>query len=159
MRLTRAKLWRGLTFEERFWANVETAGPDECWEWTGGKSGGYGHLYNGEREEHAHRVMWRLTYGEIGDMFVCHRCDNPGCVNPNHLFLGTQQQNMADASKKGRVTRGEAMHSAKLTEDDIRDIRQAVSQGAKQNSIAKQYGVSTGNINLVVKRKRWGWLE
>jgi len=88
----------------RFWRNVKNVGGEGCWEWTGTKTtGGYGVLSVDRRPEKAHRIAWRLTHGEPAPhFFVCHRCDNPPCVRPDHLFLGTHQDNMGDMVRKGR---------------------------------------------------------
>lgn len=100
------------TLEARFWAKVEKGGADDCWEWQAARNeDGYGITRGGVRRsmEGAHRVAWRLTYGSIpSGMQVLHRCDNRPCVNPAHLFLGTQQDNIADMCAKGRhVKRGQ----------------------------------------------------
>ena len=92
------------TLEERFWEKV-CKGP-ECWEWTGATSGRlpYGHIYRNGREQRAHRVSWEINRGQIPlGLSVLHRCDNPGCVRPDHLFIGTQSDNLKDAVSKGRV--------------------------------------------------------
>lgn len=97
----------GQTFEARFWAKVAVAGPDECWEWTASKTQhGYGQIMvtaSPRKITRAHRAAWVLTCGPVPDgMVVCHRCDNPGCCNPAHLFVGTQLDNIADMVAKGR---------------------------------------------------------
>lgn len=88
-----------------FWSKVQRGSDDECWPWTGTRAGGYGRIYLGGRVfEGAHRVCWLLTHGGIpGGMQVLHRCDNPPCNNPRHLFLGTHQDNMDDRGQKGRT--------------------------------------------------------
>ena len=94
------------TLEERFWAKVDKRGDDECWMWTSTCNWrGYGRFWIGYDRFAAHRIAWGLHYGEPppADLDVCHHCDNPGCVNPHHLFLGTARDNMQDASRKGRL--------------------------------------------------------
>lgn len=97
------------TIRERFWAKVRRG--DGCWEWTAARSAaGYGWFKGAAGPELAHRVAWRLERGEIqAGLFVLHRCDNPRCVRPDHLFLGTNADNMADMVQKGRQSRGEAI--------------------------------------------------
>lgn len=90
--------------EERFWSKVAvTANPNNCWEWTAAKTDkGYGRITVEDRQLRAHRVSWYLTHNEWPELLVLHKCDNSSCVNPNHLFLGSDADNMQDMISKGR---------------------------------------------------------
>jgi hypothetical protein len=94
--------------EQRFWSKVDKRGPDECWPWVGGVDGrGYGRSrYNGSGRTTAHRIAWQLANGRDALLFVLHRCDNPVCCNPAHLWEGTQSENMRDMAAKGRWNNG-----------------------------------------------------
>jgi hypothetical protein len=94
--------------EERFWCHVDKRGPDDCWNWKASRVKGYGQIRISETEViRAHRVAWEYTRGPIPDgLFACHKCDNPSCCNPSHLFLGTAQDNADDKVAKGRQAKG-----------------------------------------------------
>lgn len=154
-----------LTLEERFWNKVDIRGPDDCWEWTGGRAHKlpYG-LFRVSKDpkaspKPAHRVSWQLTNGPIPEgMFVCHHCDNPPCVNPAHLFLGTPADNLIDMRAKGRgpkPIRGEAMPTSKVTADDVREIRQRVAAGEMQSELALEFGLTKSGINRIWLRHTW----
>ena len=141
---------------DRFWAKVAKSGPDECWEWNGNRNPrGYGSLTLGSRRDgtrrtvRAHRVSWELAYGAIPDgLCICHTCDNRACVNPAHLFLGTQADNVADCMRKGR-------HHAKLGADEVRAIRDASARGQSQYSVATEFGVGQAHVSRIVNGQRW----
>jgi hypothetical protein len=152
---------------ERFWAKVDKRGPDECWEWTAARSQGYGVFYvdGNNKTEQATRVVRRITHGVAvpRGLHVCHRCDNTGCVNPAHLFLGTAQDNLADMRAKGRsaygVLPGERNGFSKLTEQQVRDIRATYALcRVTQRELAKRFGVCRATISYVVRRIRWAHL-
>jgi hypothetical protein len=143
-----------------FWAYVDRG--EGCWEWCGKRARtGYGLV--GKRL--AHRIAWELTYGPIPDgMEVCHACDNPPCVRPSHLFLGTHHENMLDAAQKGRIGRhpnslASLRHSGlvagpdhpnrKLTADQVRAIRAAT--GRFQSDLAVEYGVCQRTISVLLR--------
>jgi len=152
-----------LSLAERFWPKVDAKGPDECWPWTGSRSRhGYGRIGLGGkrgRVEIASRVSWELSHGPIPDgMGVLHRCDNPSCVNPAHLFLGTQADNVADMYAKGRGNRprGEAHTCARFTVDQVLSIRQSYAAGGiSQRELGERYGVSHRAIGRLVAGKTW----
>lgn len=143
----------------RFWSKVAlTANPDKCWEWTASNlPRGYGNIRMGAKVFSAHRVAWELTNGEVpANLEVCHTCDNPGCVNPRHLFLGTHQQNMDDMYRKGRGINltGEQHGMHKLTWEQVLDIRKRYSQGnIGQRALAREMGVSKTQIMRIVHGK------
>lgn len=138
-----------------------SAGPDGCWPWIAGKGiGGYGRIRVGSKTRYAHRVSFEMHCGPIPNgMFVCHSCDNPSCINPKHLFLGTPAENMADRDAKGRQAhqRGEINPLAKLTEADVLAIRSA--KGRLQRELAAQYGVSRGHISFIRTGRKWRHLD
>lgn len=145
--------------EERFWSKVQVRSLHECWEWTGAiNKNGYGSFYLRGRIITASRAAWALFRGPIGALFVLHRCDNPRCVNPAHLFLGTHADNMADKVSKGRqpVRRGAANHKTKLTEDAVRLIRKRLAEGAEKRALGLEFGVSDVAIHHIARGKNWG---
>lgn len=148
----------------RFWNKVKTGKPDECWEWQGRRQRGYGcfDLSSGKAVK-AHRMSYQLVYGAIpAGMHICHHCDNPGCVNPSHLFVGTDKDNSDDKIRKGRANhpRGIGHGRAVLTENDVRTIRQRANEGRGIiKRMAREYGVSKTAISLIVRGINWKWLE
>ncbi len=143
--------------EKLFWGFVNNT--ETCWLWTGGRSTrGYGEISLGGYRDRAHRVSWTIHYGPIPeDGVICHRCDNPPCVRPDHLFLGTQADNVKDMTDKGRrvVVCGEKQHLAKLTVSDVLEIRRRSEEGEVSRVIAEPYGVDPATVRAVIGRKTW----
>ena len=142
---------------ERLWRRVVKR-DDGCWEWQGKRGGiGYGHIKDdGGATRMAHRVSWELVNGPVPDgMILCHTCDNPPCVNPDHLFLGTHAANAADRNRKGRDAHGERHPHALLNEALVIEIRRAVNSGERQADVARRLGFATSTISGVVKRHSW----
>lgn len=148
---------------KRFWDKVAIIPFHECWEWTACKNkSGYGDFDTGL----AHRVSWQIHFGPIPKgMVICHKCDNRGCVNPDHLFLGTQYDNLTDMRTKGRNKdfinsknsfKGENSKAAKLTEKQVKDIHK-IHQDKKitLTDLSKQFHVSISTIGNIVNRKIW----
>ncbi len=156
--MTRAK-----SPEERFWPRVKRG--DGCWEWQGQRDmKGYA-VINIRRAvgRHvpmgAHRLSWQLAYGDIPPgLEVCHRCDNPLCVRPDHLFLGTHRENMADMRAKGRQSngdgccRGERHGMSKLTEANVREILVSAERGT---ALAARFGVTPTMVCAIRRRRSW----
>jgi hypothetical protein len=145
------------TAKERFdskWEEDELRG---CWLWTAACYGtGYGVLRVNGRNHHAHRMSWRFHRGEIPEgMHVLHKCDVRSCVNPDHLFLGTNDDNIQDCISKGRWACGEKAAKAKLTTVDIIEIIRLHNSGLGYKKLGKQFGVDFSTIYKITKRKRW----
>jgi len=146
---------------ERFWPKVKkTKG---CWLWEGTKNNmGYGMFMRvSPKKELAHRVSWALAYGSIPPgKNILHKCDNPACVRPDHLFIGTKKDNTQDMVKKGRnkyvAHPGEKNGNAKLTKRKVLEIRGAYETGKiSQTALAELYGVSQALIGFVITRRAW----
>ncbi len=146
---------------ERFWSQVDrTASPTGCWLWIGLTRGnmGYGRISIAHKFHAVHRFSWELHNGKPvpEGVLVCHRCDVPACVNPDHLFLGTVNDNVADRVTKGRTNHGEEHPNARLTDSDIVEIRQLYSSRAlTQVELAARFHVSSVAISCIVRRKTW----
>jgi hypothetical protein len=145
---------------ERFWSKVDrSAGPDACWLWTGTRiPQGYGTLSLRRSPVYAHRFAFIITNGWPAEkMCVCHACDNPSCCNPAHLWLGTHTDNMRDMLKKGRRTeaRGENVSTAKLTEDQVREIRATRLYRGAISDMMRRYGVSRTALTQLLRGNTW----
>lgn len=148
-------------FRKRFWAKVRKG--EACWEWTGGKTyDGYGRIcLVGDRVRRnllAHRASWIIAHGPIpSGLQVCHRCDVRTCVNPEHLYLGTNWENAMDCIGKGRAkrARGERSGRAKLNADQVRAIRSGRKRGRALLDLAEEYGVNEKTIYDICRRKNW----
>ena len=152
---------------QRFWSKVEKT--ETCWLWTAGKfSNGYGQFHIGRQNPiRANRMAWVLTYGDIPDgLMVCHTCDNPACVRPDHLFLGTGKDNQQDAARKGRTVRGrkrpgtgpagERNSHARITGDEVVIIRADYRSGDfSLKQLAERHGISKSQVHNIVTGKQW----
>jgi hypothetical protein len=151
----------------RFWSHVnKSENPDGCWFWTGVKtSAGYGILSINYKNTFAHRFSYEIHGGTIPEhMLVCHHCDHPACINPSHLFLGTHSDNTQDMIMKNRQgsrfgkfehKAGEQHPRAKLTWEQIEEIRKLRTSGIKLKEIANKFDVSITNIYDIVKLHTW----
>ena len=148
-----------MKIETRFWTKVTPLGPGDCWEWCGDTvAGGYGRFRVDGKKELAHRVAFALELGEIPDgMLVLHSCDNPPCCNPDHLRLGTCEDNEADKRERSRhhSPGGERNTQAKLREADVGFIRMWLDLGYTQQKIADAFGVHHSTISMIKTGKSW----
>lgn len=151
---------------DRFWLKVSFGlGPNACWTWKNSiDEKGYGQFNFGKKRVRAHRMSWILSYGKIPEhnsyhgMCVCHHCDNPSCVNPKHLFLGTVKDNNVDMRKKGRYysPTGEKSPNSKLVESDVLNIRSAYRTGLiTQRELGDYYNVDNTTICDIINRRTW----
>lgn len=153
---------------EVLWSKVDIRGPDECWPWKGfTNEQGYGRTWFGDKGYYAHRVIYNLAHpGEIElsapkdhslSGFMMHSCDNPPCCNPAHLKPATRKENMADSSQKGRRPdfRGTLGPRAKLTEDDVIQIRNAVKIGTTRKALELLFEVSRATIDGVLSGRHY----
>lgn len=160
---------------QKFTSLIRKGSPEECWVWTGTKSGiGYGRFGFKKQAFAAHRLAFFLEYGiDPGDLLVCHKCDNPPCCNPNHLFLGTHLDNVRDCISKKRHCFGERKSKAMkarefsgphnpncvLSEQEVHMIREHFNNGMTQTALAPIFGVSQAHISKIVRRVWWKHLD
>jgi hypothetical protein len=149
---------------ERFWERVERGSDGECWPWrkkSGAPHAGHAKLFFGDGATrtflYAHRISYELHFGAIpAGLYVLHKCDNPPCCNPAHLFLGTHVDNVRDAVAKGLHARGERSGHAKLTDQAVREIRSLYARGGVSLSdLSKVFGVNPTAIHKIVRRRHW----
>ncbi len=141
----------------RFYTHVAVGKPDECWEWLSyTNKEGYGKFGFDHKVLQAHRFAFWFTTGVWpGDLKVCHHCDNPGCVNPAHLWRGTDRDNSHDSVEKGRMHLGESHGNSKLIEEDVLAIRAQYTAGVTTQQLADEYGVERSCIYKIVNRINW----
>lgn len=139
------------TFADHFWAFCTPGKPDECWDWQGSLAvAGYGHFNHRNKTFHTHRISWEIHYGPIPEgLSVLHKCDRRSCNNPEHLFLGTQTDNIADMVEKGRSS------LAKLNTKQVISIRAKAAQGNTHTEIATEFSVCLRTISDIVRRATW----
>src|SRR3990167_5235797 len=157
-------IYKRKSLEERFWEKVNTKNDRGCWYWIANKNNkGYGQTSLNGKWLLAHRVSWEIHNGKIPEgLCVLHKCDTPLCVNPKHLWLGTQKDNIRDAIKKQRILVGEINRSAKLTTNQVKTIRELYTRRKKwpkakitQKKIAEIFNVSESLISMVAQKKIW----
>lgn len=147
-----------MDLKSRLLLNIGVNPETGCWEWTAYRlPSGYGKMVIGQKNRLAHRVSYELYCGPIPEnLQVCHHCDNPSCVNPEHLFVGTNAENVADKVAKGRQARGVGNGQAKLSAADIQSIRS--TEGVSLRKLAKLYGVHNSQISRIRSGIKWAHL-
>lgn len=123
-----------------------------CWNWSGSLYNGYGHFTHGGVKRGAHVWSYRVFVGSTNGLCVLHKCDNRQCVNPEHLFLGTQGNNIQDALQKGRMAK-------KLTADQVRDMRRLREYGLTCTALGKKFNITHSLVSLICNRKTWAHIE
>lgn len=147
---------RGVPPEVRFWSHVDKNGPNGCWLWTGGHHPfGHGHVLWKGKTRRAHRVAWELLRGPLDawrsykDPLLCHKCDNPRCVNPDHMFIGSSKDNLQDMVCKGRSG------MASLTPETVREIRARHKAGEAVKALADTFKASAHSVYMIVTGRTW----
>ena len=143
--------------EERFWSHVDKNCPElgRCWLWTAQRSHGYGRFVFDGRGRPATHMSWKIHVRKVPDnLFLLHKCDNPPCVNPNHLYEGTAKQNMQDALQRGQYPLGERHGTSKVTEALVKEIRRRCEHEV-QRRVAEELGLHESQVSRIVLRKNW----
>ncbi len=144
---------KGITLQQRFELQYTAEPMSGCWLWIGSfNNKGYGVIRHFGNQMLAHRMSVILDGRDPTGKLVMHKCDTPACVNPNHLVMGTNQENMIDCSKKGRICRGEKNPSSKVNEDVVKAIRESGLNGVQ---LANTYGVTKNTIYVIKRRRTW----
>jgi len=144
--------------KNRFWSKVEKT--TECWIWIGAKSNGYGVCSLNGKTYFTHRLSWEWANNKsIPDgCIICHSCDNPSCVNPEHLRADSVQSNVNDRVERNRSAKGKNNGQARLTEKDVKDIKVLRNKGWTEKAIADLYDVSRSTISHILHGRTWFWL-
>lgn len=142
---------------QRLWDKIDVGNANDCWKWKASLRQGYGNFRLNNKMVFAHRVVYELVNGPIPEgMHVLHACDEPLCCNPAHLHLGTHAQNMREMAIRGRAASGERIKNAKLTADQVREIRKMYALGGwSYQGLANVFGVSYVQISSIVRNKAW----
>ncbi len=146
---------------ERFLACLDIGSEEDCWYWRRQGAARYGSFDLGGKKQKAHRLAYRWQFGDIppGEN-ICHHCDHPYCCNPLHLFTGSQKRNMEDCARKGRIVspRGTAHYRARVTEEQVLEIRRLRRQGWTLQRLADKFGIANQTVSTIVLRQFWAWL-
>lgn len=154
-------------YEKRFWERVNKNGPqpdpvkypglDQCWQWTAfATPDGYGMITVEGKPSYAHRLSYAMHVSAIPKgLHVRHKCDNPGCLNPSHLLVGTPAQNSNDARERGRLSPGNRGPWVKLTEAEVKEIRQLLADGVTQVVIAAKFDLCRNSVSSIATKKTW----
>ena len=155
--------YRGISLLESILGRIKTS--DNCWEWQGYRDkNGYGRFTYHRKGVIVHRYIFEITYGNTEELDVLHHCDNPPCVRPSHLFLGTAKENTKDMIAKGRArySRGEESGNHYLTAKQVLSIREDYEDSDKSRGtatkIAKEYNLNSRLVQRIIRRDRWAWL-
>jgi hypothetical protein len=148
-------------FKKKFWSKVKES-QDGCRVWTGTLRNGYGRIGYQRKQISCTRLIWEWNNGPIPDqMLVCHKCDNPSCVNIDHLFLGNAKENMDDCvrKKRRRDRKGQDNANSRLTEEEVIEIHTLLSLGETQREIGEKYNVSKTTIARIQRKENWGHIN